>query len=80
MRHMGTGTLMVVGVAVVGKSRETCTSKRRPMAAGGAVVARTRETYTCTRRPMFAGVWILNVNWQQWLFAQVVQSLVLKKS
>ena len=32
----------------------------------------TRETYTCTRRPMFAGVWILNVNWQQWLFAQVV--------
>ena len=25
VRHMGTGTLMVVGVAVVGKSRETCT-------------------------------------------------------
>ena len=72
VRHMGTGTLMVVGVAVVGKSRETCTWTRRPMAAGGAVVARTRETYTCTRRPMFAGVWILNVNWQQWLFAQVV--------
>ena len=70
--YMGTGTLMVVGVAVVGKSRETCTWTRRPMAAGGAVVARTRETYTCTRRPMFAGVWILNVNWQQWLFAQVV--------
>ena len=23
--YMGTGTLMVVGVAVVGKSRETCT-------------------------------------------------------
>ena len=42
------------------------------MAAGGAVVARTRETYTRTRRPMFAGVWILDVNWQQWLFAQVV--------
>ena len=42
------------------------------MAAGDAVVARTRETYTCTRRPTFAGVWILNVNWQQWLFAQVV--------
>ena len=28
---------------------------------------------------MFAGVWILDVNWQQWLFAQVVQRLVLKK-
>ena len=42
------------------------------MAARGAVIARTRETFTCTRRPMFAGVWILNVNWQQWLFAQVV--------
>ena len=42
------------------------------MAAGGAVVARTRETYTCTRRLFFAGVWILNANWQQWLFAQVV--------
>ena len=42
------------------------------MAARGAVIARTRETYTCARRPMFAGVWILNVNWQQWLFAQVV--------
>ena len=42
------------------------------MAAGGAVGARTRETYTRTRRPMFAGVWILDVNLQQWLFAQVV--------
>ena len=42
------------------------------MAAGGAMVARTRETYTCARRPMFARVWILDVNWQQWFFAQVV--------
>ena len=42
------------------------------MVAGGAVVAGTRQTYTCTRRPMFAGVWIVDVNWQQWLFAQVV--------
>ena len=46
----------VAGVAVIARSRETCTRTGRPMVAGVAVIARIRETCTRTGRPKVAGV------------------------